>query len=263
MLATALLGPCALLIAPDHLRLARAPQQAVTPPPPCSKFAADMTQAAKQLLVTAAVGSACFFGDVASAGAPPFTPEQEVVAEAWKLTDRGFVDRTFSDQDWFQRRQKMVKKSYADRNDAYDEIKKMLASLNDKYTRFLTPSMYDAIYAVATGDVAGIGVELAAGPEIEGSPRVVLSSVVEGAPSELAGLKTGDLLVEADGTNLLGLSPEEAAAKVRGPVGSKLRLTIKRDGDETPQVKLIERKSVKLEAVTSSMQVSSQCIEYQ
>ena len=131
--------------------------------------------------------------------------------------DNNFVDRTFAGQDWFQLRQKAVKKSYADTKEAYDEIRKILATLKDKYTRFLTPSMYDAIYSVATGDVAGIGVELAAPSEsTEASPLVAISTVVEGAPSEAAGLKPGDVLLDADDNSLLGLTPEEAAAKVRG-----------------------------------------------
>ena len=56
----------------------------------------------------------------------------------------------------------MVKRNYADSEERLADVRKMLGSLNDKYTRFLTPSMYTAIYAVATGDVAGIGVELKA-----------------------------------------------------------------------------------------------------
>jgi len=151
-----------------------------------------------------------------------------------------------------------VKKKYESRDAVYTEVRKMLGTLNDKYTRFFTPSMYTAIYAVATGDVAGIGVELApeeGGDVAAGSvPPVAISTVVEGAPSDTAGLKPGDVLVDADGNNLLGLSPEEAAAKVRGPVGSRLRLVIQRKGETETQVKLITRASVKLEAVTSSMQ---------
>lgn len=215
------------------------------------------TQAAQHLVATAAIGSACWLGGggVESALAyTAFTPEQLTVSEAWKKVDNNFVDRTFAGQDWFQLRQKAVKKSYADTKEAYDEIRKILATLNDKYTRFLTPSMYDAIYSVATGDVAGIGVELAAPSEsTEASPLVAISTVVEGAPSEAAGLKPGDVLLDADDNPLLGLTPEEAAAKVRGPVGSKLRLTIRRAGEAEPVVKIIERKSVKLEAVTSTM----------
>ena len=212
-------------------------------------------------LAAAAISGACAFGQPALAA--EFSPEQELAAQAWQKTDRNFVDRTFADQDWFTVRQKMVKRNYADSEEVYAEVRKMLGSLNDKYTRFLTPSMYTAIYAVATGDVAGIGVELkATDPDLaaqadplkgNGGP-VLISSVVDGAPSDLAGLKPGDALIEADGFNLEKLTPEEAAGKIRGAVGSKLRLVIQRKGEEEPLIKLITRGSVKLEAVTSKVE---------
>ena len=207
----------------------------------------------RQLAAGVAVSSVCAFGQIDAVSAAAFTPDQELVAQAWKVTDNSFVDRTFSGQDWFARRQKMVKKQYTGREEAYEEIRSMLKSLNDKYTRFLTPSMYTAIYATATGDVAGIGIEL---QNVEDSqpPKVRVSSVVEGAPSDKAGLKDGDVLEEADGDSLLGLSPEEAAAKIRGPVGSKLRLVVRSPGAEESQVKLIPREKVKLAGVTSSVQ---------
>ena len=210
------------------------------------------------LVGTALVGGACLFGGAEGALAKEFSPDQELVAQAWQKTDRNFVDRTFAGQDWFTVRQKMVKKNYESREEAYAEVRKMLGSLNDKYTRFLTPSMYTAIFAVATGDVAGIGVELApveASGGSGGAPaNVQISSVVEGAPSDTAGLREGDVLIDADGTSLAGLSPEEAASKIRGPVGSKLRLVVQRAGEAEAQVKVITRASVKLEGVTSSMQ---------
>ena len=224
---------------------------------PSTNFALHAQSSIQKAFVSAAL-SACLLsggGHVDPALAAQFSPEQELVAQAWQQTDKGFVDRTFKGQDWFTTRQKMVKKKYDSKEEAYAEIKSMLKSLDDKYTRFLTPSMYDAIFAVATGDVAGIGVELALAPAgADGVEPVSVSSVVEGAPSDLSGLKPGDIVEEVDGFNLLGLTPEEAAAKVRGPVGSKLRLTIRRAGEDAPQVKIITRASVKLEGVTSSLE---------
>lgn len=162
----------------------------------------------------------------------------------------------------------MVQRKYAASSapdEVYDEIRKMLASLGDKYTRFLTPVMFDAVYSVATGDVAGIGVELQAvpksgapsdSPEAIGAPTAVkLVSVVEGSPAERAGLRPGDAVEEVDGNTVGSLSAEEAAARVRGAVGTKLRIVVRRDGESEPLVRLIERASVKLEGVTSSLEV--------
>jgi len=191
---------------------------------------------------------------VLPASAAYLTDEQRLAAQAWTFTDRNYVDRSFAGQDWFQTRKNLVKKKYASTDAAYDEIRAMLGSLGDKYTRFLTPAQYKAVYSVATGDVAGIGVELEAKPAAAagGQPRVAISSVVEGGPAEAAGLLPADVLEEVDGFSLRGLSPEEAAAKVRGAVGTKLRLSVSRGGSDAPLVKLLERATVKLAGVTSS-----------
>ena len=192
----------------------------------------------------------------AFAAPPPLTAEQRLVAQAWKLTDREFVDRSFAGSDWFGTRQKLVRQPYGSREDAYAAVRDMLSGLGDKYTRFLTPAMYDSVYSAATGDVAGIGVELTT----EGSDsagRVSLASVVEGGPADGAGLAAGDVVLEVDGDELApGLSAEEAAAKVRGAAGSKMRLVVGRagkDGATESVAKVITRAAVKLEGVKSSM----------
>ena len=87
--------------------------------------------------------------------ATTFFRKRELFKMCFPGEDKEFVDRSFGGQDWFQRRQGLIKATKAtSREDTYDEIRAMLASLDDKYTRFLTPAMYDAVFSVATGDVA-------------------------------------------------------------------------------------------------------------
>ena len=63
----------------------------------------------------------------AFAGAPPLNEEQKLAATAWKETDRIFVERTFGDQDWFKRREKLIKATKTGgREETYDEIRSML-----------------------------------------------------------------------------------------------------------------------------------------
>jgi hypothetical protein len=109
--------------------------------------------------------------------------EQRVVAEAWSVVDSTFVDRTFNDNDWMNIRQKLVKREYKSReevraalvsenlflklfhslvylNQAYQVIsEEMLKKLGDKYTRFITPTKYEAlrnsILGVKGEDVSG------------------------------------------------------------------------------------------------------------
>ena len=140
--------------------------------------------------------------------AKELSPEQYLAAEAWTKTDKSFVDRSFSGQDWFKRRQTMIKKSYGDREETYDEIRSMLDSLGDRYTRFLTPAMYSAVYSVATGDVAGIGCEIAAAdgkittwcsPSLESSNRFAQEVVgASGEPGQWLMFFDGDGEVSAE-----------------------------------------------------------------
>ena len=194
------------------------------------------------------------------AHAAPFTEEQKLSAEAWKVTDKEFVDRTFGGQDWFMTRTKLLKETKkTTRDETYDQIRAMLKSLDDKYTRFLTPAMYGAIYATATGDVAGVGCELAAEPRADGKEgtEVVFSNIFEGSPAEKAGLMSGDVLVGVDSDPLpVSLSAEETSAKVRGPAGSKVRLSVRRRAaavDAEPETLIIERGKVKIDAVSSQL----------
>jgi hypothetical protein len=95
-----------------------------------------------------------------------FTDEQKAVAEAWRIVDNNFIDRTFNNQDWFQMRQDaVIKKKYKNNQEARDAIDKMVGSLGDKYTRYLPPAKYRSIVDAATGTLAGIGVEISTNKE--------------------------------------------------------------------------------------------------
>jgi carboxyl-terminal processing protease len=167
--------------------------------PPLARAAASVVLASS--LCFGHMGQPGFLQPPAAVASQPLTAEQKLAAEAWRVTDREYVDREFAGQDWFSVRQKMVKRKYEARDLAYDEIRVMLASLGDKYTRFLTPAAYDAVFATATGGVVGIGVELQSEPIQTGKPqtRVLVNNVIPGGPADKAGIMPGDEILNADG----------------------------------------------------------------
>lgn len=97
----------------------------------------------------------------------------------------------------------------------------MLGSLDDPYTRFLTPSQYNSLTAAASGSVAGVGVTFFPA-RVDGD--LVIAAPVDGSPAARAGVQPGDVLLEIDGEDLSGLTPDDAAARVRGPPGSEVDL---------------------------------------
>ena len=110
------------------------------------------------------------------------TTEQKAVAEAWRIVDNNFIDRTFNHQDWFQIRQDFVKKKYKSMDEANTAIESLVSSLGDKYTRYLPLNKYKSIVDTATGTLAGIGVELSTDSTTQ---RVIVADVEAKSPASL------------------------------------------------------------------------------
>jgi C-terminal processing protease CtpA/Prc len=70
------------------------------------------------------------------------TDEQFIVAEAWHLVDRKFVDHAQIQNDWNKLRLKYLRRSYRSMDDAHQAIRDMLRTLGDPYTRFLSPAEF-------------------------------------------------------------------------------------------------------------------------
>lgn len=120
------------------------------------------------LAATLFLASASILPSPALAGASDYTAlsdEQKAVAEAWRIVDNNFFDRTFNNQDWFKLRQDAVKKKYKTMDDANLEITAIVGSLGDKYTRYLPPAKYQSMVDAATGTLAGVGVEISTDKE--------------------------------------------------------------------------------------------------
>ncbi|CAM9173099.1 unnamed protein product, partial [Phaeothamnion confervicola] len=158
--------------------------------------------------------------------------EQELVDEAWRVTNLAYVDRTFHGQDWRAVRLNAVKRQYRNKAEAYAAIRTMLGSLDDKFTRFLTPDEYENLAGLARGDVAGIGVELtpggggtgSGGSGSRGGGPAIVADVVPGSPAARAGLQSGDALVSIDGEPTDGIALDAVAGMLRGPIGSSVRV---------------------------------------
>ena len=152
--------------------------------------------------VTAAIGSTILTLSIllqpvlpaTAADYASFSDEQRFVAEAWRTVDNAYIDRTFNHQDWFKLRQDAIKKKYKNMAEAQTEVENILSSLGDRYTRYLPPAKYDSIVNAATGNVYGVGVELAQDTE-----KVIAADVEPGGPAAMGGLKPNDVFVEVDG----------------------------------------------------------------
>ncbi len=125
----------------------------------------------------------------------------------------------------------------------YGGIKGMLREL-DPHTNFLPPDIYKEFESETSGEFGGIGIEISVEDGI-----LTIISPIEDTPAWKAGILPGDKIVEIDGTTTKGMSLVEAAQKMKGKNGAKIRMGIMREGFEEPKVFTITRDIVKVKSV--------------
>ena len=148
--------------------------------------------------------------------------------------------------DVFQR----VKTSYVEEKTDQELIESaingMLNSL-DPHSSFLPEENYKKMRVETSGKFGGLGVEITTE---NGMVKVV--SPIDDTPAFNAGLQSGDYIIGANDESLVGLPLNEAVEKLRGPIGSKIIITIQRGQDEPFDVSII-RDEIKIKSVRSEV----------
>ena len=125
----------------------------------------------------------------------------------------------------------------------YGGIKGMLREL-DPHTNFLPPDIYKEFETETSGEFGGIGIEITVEDGI-----LTIISPIEDTPAWKAGIEAGDKVVEIDGVSTKGMSLVDAAQKMKGKNGTKIKLGIMRDSFEEPKIYTIMRDIVKVKSV--------------
>jgi carboxyl-terminal processing protease len=126
-----------------------------------------------------------------------------------------------------------------DRDQLVDRgIEAAVASLRDQFSHYFDPRTYRRFEQVTNPSFSGIGVTVR--PE-RGGP-LAIESVIQDTPAAHAGLRRGDRIVAVNGRSLAGRPSSESIALIKGEPGTKVGLTIARDGRRTIQA--IERARV-------------------
>jgi carboxyl-terminal processing protease len=189
--------------------------------------------------------------------ASAFTEEQRLLSEVWKIVDRSYVDDSFNHQNWWLVRQKSLEKPLDSRDDTYGAIQKMLATLDDPFTRLLKPDQYRSLQTNTSGELTGVGLQITQ-DNPTGELRVI--SPIEGSPAERAGIKPRDRILKINGVPAVKLSLDEAAERMRGPAGSQVTLTVageKEDKEQSKEV-ILTRDRISLNPVYADLRPQEQ-----
>ena len=123
----------------------------------------------------------------------------------------------------------------------------MLSSL-DPHSSFLNAESLKKMKIQTKGAFGGLGIEVTME---NGFVKVI--SPIDDTPAYKAGIKAGDYITHLDGKSVIGLNLNEAVDKMRGPVGTKLKVTIGRSNQEAFDV-TIKRDIIKISSVKSKLE---------
>ena len=144
--------------------------------------------------------------------------------------------------DVFQRVQEQYVEEVTDKKLIESAISGMLQSL-DPHSSYLSAESYKDMQVKTKGKFGGLGIEITME---DGVIKVV--SPIDDTPAAKAGMQSGDLIIGVDGESIRGLTINESVSKLRGPVGSKVIITVVRDKKDPYEVE-IRRDIIKIKSV--------------
>ncbi len=168
-----------------------------------------------------------------------------------------FITSTFSKNDLYEKIDlfgevlENIRKEYVDDVDQSEimdsAINGVLQSL-DPYSAYMSPELFKEMQTDTRGEFGGLGIEI--GMEA-GVVKVI--SPIDDTPAANAGIKSGDYIVKIGNEQVQGKSLLEAVKLMRGPVGTKIKLTIRRKNVKKPIEFEIMRKIIEVKSVNSKI----------
>jgi carboxyl-terminal processing protease len=163
-------------------------------------------------------------------------------ALGWWVGRGGATGDLYGNLDLFVEVLNKVEQNYVDPVDpgklVDGALRGMLRNL-DPYSQYLDAKGFANLKNATQGTFGGIGVVVSVR---DNYPTVI--SPLEGSPAWLAGLRSGDQIVKIDGQSSAGLTIDEAAGKLRGPEGTPVTITVRREGESDEHDVTLERKII-------------------
>ena len=144
-----------------------------------------------------------------------------------------------------------INKEYVDE---IDQSETMDAAINgilqslDPYSAYMSPDSFENMQTETSGEFGGLGRE---GSMEAGVVKVI--SPLDESPAYRAGVKAGDYIVKINDEQVQGKTLSEAVELMRGPVGSDIKITVRRRGEKKALIFNITRKIIKIKSVKSEI----------
>ena len=153
-----------------------------------------------------------------------------------------------------------IKNDYVDEVDQSEvldsAINGLLQSL-DPYSAYMSPESFDNMQTETKGEFGGLGIEIS----MEAGVVKVISPISD-TPADRAGIKSGDFIVKIENEQVQGKSLREAVNLMRGPVGTSIKLTIRRKGKKKALEFNVKREIIEVKSVSAKIIKAGRNIGY-
>ena len=194
---------------------------------------ADVLNGPRATIASALQQIGLFDAAFAAAHSPP--PEVEELFhpfwEAWDLLGREFYDEAQIDKEKLFR----------------GALRGMIGAVGDPYTLYMDPQHRQLSDAEMRGSFDGIGIQV----DLTDQQLRVIAPIA-GSPAERAGIRSGDVITHVDGQALVGTQLGDTIRMIRGPRGSSVTLTIRREGTAPFDISVV-RDQIRFDAVTGEV----------
>ncbi|HSA60540.1 MAG TPA: S41 family peptidase [bacterium] len=158
----------------------------------------------------------------------------------------------YKELDLFTKVLNLVQDDYVEDPDGrelvYGAIRGLLSTL-DPHSVFMTPEAYRELRVDTEGRFGGVGLEVTVRNNV-----LTVVTAIEGSPAEKAGVHAGDRILKIDGVSTKEIGLAEAVRKMRGSRGSKVHLTLLREGQRDPIEVSLHRDTIRIKSVRSSLE---------
>ncbi|MBD5252114.1 MAG: S41 family peptidase [Bacteroides sp.] len=165
-----------------------------------------------------------------------------ILASAATRSKKSEISRNL---DIFNSIYKELQTFYVDSIDAEKSITTAIsAMLNDidPYTEYIPAKEQEQFRTMTTGEYGGIGSVIQQGPR-----GVIISEPYEGSPALQSGLRPGDLIIMIDSDSVIGWPSDKVSAKLKGPNGTPLRVTVSRPYVGADSIRVFDLRRAKIQ----------------
>lgn len=156
----------------------------------------------------------------------------DLLLEVWEILDEQF-DGPLPDE----------------RDVTYSAIAGSLELLDDRYTRFIRPEVAERMREQLEGSFEGIGAFV----DLDEDGYLVIVRPIEDQPADRAGLIANDVVTHVDGKSILGMALDEITAEIKGPEGTEVTLTVRRDSVAEPFDVTVRREKIEIPIVSAEL----------